>query len=262
MPPIFRINARPQIGELHPLLLADQYREDAGDETYGFSFLSEKTSKSKCHFKGSTFSSAKFKMLGVVPVWGFNLRPSARQLSPALYNTGQAAVTTSLLHCCILTLWQTFLKVSFSSMTSELVRFSVEFSWYRNVPSFSSWKNKKTVQSMRRDSVGNCILTLIGWLVTYFGCSIVVCSICRLDVTYFFLLIISRWILRFLTNTEIKKKKNCTSYAKDVLTAFSVCLVSLSDVMSWNFDWSKSFRRELTPESVYAGERQTNCFIF
>lgn len=207
MPPIFRINARPQIGELHPLLLADQYREDAGDETYGFSFLSEKTSKSKCHFKGSTFSSAKFKMLGVVPVWGFNLRPSARQLSPALYNTGQAAVTTSLLHCCILTLWQTFLKVSFSSMTSELVRFSVEFSWYRNVPSFSSWKNKKTVQSMRRDSVGNCILTLIGWFVTYFGCSIVVCSICRLDVTYFFLLIISRWILRFLTNTEIKKKK-------------------------------------------------------
>lgn len=200
-------------------------------------------------------------MLGVVPVWGFNLRPSARQLSPALYNTGQAAVATSLLHCCILTLWQTFLKVSFSSMTSELVRFSVEFSWYRNVPSFSSWKNKKAVQSMRRDSVGICILTLIGWLVTYFGCSIVVCSICRLDVTYFFLLIISRWILRFLTNTEIKKK-NCTSYAKDVLTAFSVCLVSLSDVMSWNFDWYKSFRRELTPESVYAGERQTNCFIF
>lgn len=118
--------------------------------------------------------------------WVLFLRPSARQLSPALYNTGQAAVTTSLLHCCILTLWQTFLKVSFSSMTSELVRFSVEFSWYRNVPSFSSWKNKKTVQSMRRDSVGNCILTLIGWLVTYFGCSIVVCSICRLDVTYFF----------------------------------------------------------------------------
>ena len=61
---------------------ANQYREDAGDGTYGLSSLSEKTRTSnrlRMSLQRQHILLSYFKTLSVGPVWGSNPRPPARQ---------------------------------------------------------------------------------------------------------------------------------------------------------------------------------------
>ena len=63
---------------------ANQYREDAGDGTYGLSSLSEKTRTSnrlRMSLQRQHILLSYFKTLSVGPVWGSNPRPPARQSS-------------------------------------------------------------------------------------------------------------------------------------------------------------------------------------